>query len=435
MDGSSASGGIAGCGSPAGENAPMQLYVGNTDILPGGTWTPEDGITWTRNDSAEDHCVRYENNILTLKNVTVLGEFNASGNTSGAGIYAVGQLNRSVSLNIELLGNNTVAGFSGIAAAANHSSGKNASLTIQGLGNLTVEGAGVVDGGIAIRASDGSASLTIENVLVKASGGRFGAGVLLEAANNSRAELAVNVAGGSLTANGSDSYGAISYYCGADRAAGHARMRVSGSALINAVNGIKTVGAVPLVPEAGDGGDIVFNGNEGTVYGCVILNSGHTIRNGETLRLGGAMLNTNGHPIVVESGGRLEGYVIGETLWKVSGVMLKQNSLRLKQNGTAEIQASLGSLAAKKMTWGSTPGGVIQITQDPVDGTKASVKPLKERSATVTVASEGEQEMALCDITIKAVKKEPENVAVSRKSGMSGAGIRAFFHSRKRNKK
>ena len=36
----------------------MQLYVGNTDILPGGTWTSEDGITWTRNDSAEDHCVR-----------------------------------------------------------------------------------------------------------------------------------------------------------------------------------------------------------------------------------------------------------------------------------------------------------------------------------------------------------------------------------------
>lgn len=117
--------------------------------------------------------------------MTVLGEFNAS----GAGIYAVGQLNRSVSLNIELLGNNTVAGFSGIAVAANHSSGKNASLTIQGLGNLTAEGAGVVDRGIAIRASDGSASLTIENVLVKASGGRSGAGVLLEAANNSRASL------------------------------------------------------------------------------------------------------------------------------------------------------------------------------------------------------------------------------------------------------
>ena len=80
----------------------MQLYVGNTNILPGGIWTSEDGITWIRNDSAGDHCVRYENNILTLKNVTVLGEFNASGNTSGAGIYAVGQLNRSVSLNIEL---------------------------------------------------------------------------------------------------------------------------------------------------------------------------------------------------------------------------------------------------------------------------------------------------------------------------------------------
>lgn len=147
----------------------MQLYVGNTNILPGGIWTSEDGITWTRNDSASDHCVRYENNILTLKNVTILGEFNASGNTSGAGIYAVGQLKQPVSLTIELLGNNTVSGFSGIAVAANHSSGKDASLTIRGSGSLIAEGAGVVDGGIAIRASNGAASLTIENVSVKAS--------------------------------------------------------------------------------------------------------------------------------------------------------------------------------------------------------------------------------------------------------------------------
>ena len=111
----------------------------------------------------------YENNILTLKNVTILGEFNASGNTSGAGVYAVGQLKQPVSLTIELLGNNTVSGFSGIAVAANHSSGKDASLTIRGSGSLIAEGAGVVDGGIAIRASNGAASLTIENVSVKAS--------------------------------------------------------------------------------------------------------------------------------------------------------------------------------------------------------------------------------------------------------------------------
>lgn len=421
--------------APAGENAPMQLYVGNTNILPGGTWTSEDGITWTQSDSAVDHCVRYENDVLTLKNVTVLGEFNASGNTSGAGIYAVGQLKQSVSLNIELLGNNTVAGFSGIAVAANHSSGKNASLTIQGPGSLTAEGAGVVDGGIAIRASDGAASLLIENSSVKASGGTSGAGVLLESANNSHAELIVNVSGGSLTASGADSYGAISYYCGADRAAGHAKIKVSGSALINAVSGIKAVGAMPPIPEAGDGGGIVFNGNEGAVYGSVTLNSGHTIRNGEILRISGTTLNTNGYPIVVESGGRLEGYVTGEEIWKVSGVTLQQNSLRLKQSGAAEIQASMDSPAAN-ITWNSTPGGVVQITQDPMDGTKASVKPLKEGSTTVTIAAEGRQEIALCNITVKVAKKERENVSAAPcESGGSSTGICALFRSWKRKKK
>lgn len=426
---------LSNVAAPAGENAPMQLYVGNTNILSGGTWTSEDGITWTQNDSAADHCVKYENNILTLKNVTVLGEFNASGNTSGAGIYAVGQLKQSVCLTIELLGNNTVAGFSGIAVAANHSSGKNASLTIQGPGSLTAEGAGVVDGGIAIRASDGAASLLIENSSVKASGGTSGAGVLLESANNSHAELIVNVSGGSLTASGADSYGAISYYCGADRAAGHAKIKVSGSALINAVSGIKAVGAMPPIPEAGDGGGIVFNGNEGAVYGSVTLNSGHTIRNGEILRISGTTLNTNGYPIVVESGGRLEGYVTGEEIWKVSGVTLQQNSLRLKQSGAAEIQASMDSPAAN-ITWNSTPGGVVQITQDPMDGTKASVKPLKEGSTTVTIAAEGRQEIALCNITVKVAKKELENVSAAPcESVGSSAGICALFRSWKRKKK
>lgn len=214
-------------------------------------------------------------------------------------------------------------------------------------------------------------------------------------------------------------------------------MKVSGSALINAVSGIKTVGAEPPVPEAGDGGGIVFNGNEGAVYGNVTLNSGHIIRNGEILRISGTRLNTNGHPIVVESGGRLEGYVTGEAVWKVSGVTLKQNSLRLEQSDAAEIRASLDPPAAnKKITWSSTPDGVVQITQDPVDGTKAIVKPLKEGSTTVTVAAEGGQEIALCSITIKAVKKETENTAaISHGSGVSGAGICAFFRSRKRNKK
>lgn len=392
---------------PSEANVPLQLYVGNTNILPGGIWTSEDGITWTRNDSASDHCVRYENNILTLKNVTILGEFNASGNTSGAGIYAVGQLKQPVSLTIELLGNNTVSGFSGIAVAANHSSGKDASLTIRGSGSLIAEGAGVVDGGIAIRASDGAAFFAIENALVKATGGTSGAGVLLESANNGRAELTVNVSGGRLMASGSDSYGGISYYCGADRAAGHARLKVSGGALVNAVSGIKAVGAALPVPEADNGGGIVFDAGEGAVYGNVVLIEKLVLKEGKRLQIGGgASLNTDGCPIIVERGGRLEGYVTGEAVWKVSSVTLRQNSLSLKQDGTAELQATLDPTATNtNMTWSSIPNGIVQIIQSQTDGTKASIKPLKEGSTTVTVAAEGGQETALCNITVKAVEK------------------------------
>lgn len=365
---------------PSEANVPLRLYVGNTNILPGGIWTSEDGITWTRNDSASDHCVRYENNILTLKNVTILGEFNASGNTSGAGVYAVGQLKQPVSLTIELLGNNTVSGFSGIAVAANHSSGKDASLTIRGSGSLIAEGAGVVDGGIAIRASNGAAFFAIENALVKATGGTSGAGVLLESANNGRAEFTVNVSGGRLMASGSDSYGGISYYCGADRAAGHARLKVSGGALVNAVSGIKAVGAALPVPEADNGGGIVFDAGEGAVYGNVVLIEKLVLKEGKRLQIGGgASLNTDGCPIIVERGGRLEGYVTGEAVWKVSGVTLRQNSLSLKQDGTAELQATLEPTATNtNMTWSSIPNGIVQIIQSQTDGTKASIKPLKE---------------------------------------------------------
>ena len=420
-----------------GEDAPLQLYVGNTNILSGGIWTSEDGITWEKNDSASNHYVRYENNVLTLKNVVVLGEFNASGNTSGAGIYAVGQLKQSVRLNIELVGSNTVSGFSGIAVAANHSSGKNASLTIRGSGSLITEGAGVVDGGIAIRASYGTASLTIENSVVEATGGTSGAGVLLESAKNNRAELAVMVSGGSLTASGSDSYGGISYYCGAERAAGHARLKVSGGAMVNAVSGIKAVGAVTPVPEAGDDGGIVFNGKEGTVCGNAVLHKKFVLKAGEILRISnGESLDTDGNTIIVESGGRLEGYVTGEVLWKVSGVTLHQNSLSLKQNGTAELQATLEhSDENAKITWSSVPGGIVQIIQNQTDGTRVSVKPLKEGSATVTVATEGNQGMALCNITVKAVEKNREAAVAAEADSCAGsAGIRVFFHGRKRNK-
>lgn len=118
----------------------------------------------------------------------------------------------------------------------------------------------------------------------------------------------------------------------------------------------------------------------------------------------------------------------GEAVWKVSGVTLRQNSLSLKQDGTAELQATLEPTATNtNMTWSSIPNGIVQIIQSQTDGTKASIKPLKEGSTTVTVAAEGGQETALCNITVKAVEKKRECIAAAMPENCAGsAGIRAF---------
>lgn len=116
-------------------------------------------------------------------------------------------------------------------------------------------------------------------------------------------------------------------------------------------------------------------------------------------------------PIVVERGGKLEGYMTGGAEWKVSGVTLWQNSLRLKQNGIVELQADPDpTLANGSVIWSSFPNGVIQICQNPTDGTKASIKPMKEGGTIVTVAEEGGKEITLCEIIVRAVENRQEEI-------------------------
>lgn len=161
-----------------GEDVPNVLYVGTTNI---GTtsyndnaafWTSEDGgTTWNSQQTQPegDSYIYYDGQgTPDLHNVTIQGQYDDS-NVFGAGIYALCGTNQSVSLTIQLTGNNTITGDFGIYVEAQQGGtlGANASLSITGDGSLTVTG--TASYGLYVKSGTGNASLTIKDASVVAS--------------------------------------------------------------------------------------------------------------------------------------------------------------------------------------------------------------------------------------------------------------------------
>ena len=153
-----------------------------------------------------------------------------------------------------------------------------------------------------------AASLDITNATVTATN-TSGYGIYLKAGKTSTASLTVN--GGQLTATGSGNDGAgIRYtFGGGISGSGRPSLTVSENAMVKASGGeggISTNSSnateIKSDSEATSGG-IVFNGNDGTVYGSVILQDDLEIGEGESLSLAsGASLNANGHNVIVDGG-------------------------------------------------------------------------------------------------------------------------------------
>ena len=320
----------------AGEDKPNNLYVGTTNI--GSTsyndnaayWTSADGgTTWTAqlNKPEGDRYIYYNGQgTLELHNVTIQGTPNGS-NPFGAGIYALCGTNQSVSLTIQLTGNNTITGVYGIYVEAQqgYTLGANASLSITGDGSLTVTGTSSY--GLYVKSGTGNASLTIEDASVDAkftSSSTYVnyAGVCVGAGDAATAPaLSLAVDGGSLTASGGEGESGIQFYVGSSEAI--TSLTVTDNAIVDARNGGISASGVSGNPNVDIGsndntGGIVFDGTEGTVYGNVELQKDLEIKSGETLTVPeGSSLNCNGKltndGTILASGGTVTGNLSGGT--------------------------------------------------------------------------------------------------------------------------
>lgn len=253
----------------AGDDRPNDLYVGNTKISAiavennAAYWTSSDGgTTWTptQTEPEGNSYIYYNGNgTLELHNVTIQGD---SYSNYGAGIYAQSRTNQSVSLTIQLTGNNTITGDYGIYVEAQQG-GTNASLSITGDGSLTVTG--TASYGLFVKSGTGNASLTINNASVKAnttSTSTYYAGVCVQsdsdATSSPRLSLAVN--GGSLTTSASKGNDGIEFYV-AEATGATTSLTVSDNAIVRANGGIAN-NSSPIQYGTGSSttGGIVFDG-------------------------------------------------------------------------------------------------------------------------------------------------------------------------------
>ena len=432
----------------AGEDVPNVLYVGTTNI---GTtsyndnaayWTSEDGgTTWNSQQTQPegDSYIYYDGQgTLKLHNVTIQGQYDDS-KVFGAGIYALCGTNQSVSLTIQLTGNNTITGDFGIYVEAQQGGtlGANASLSITGDGSLTVTG--TASYGLYVKSGTGDASLTIKNASVDAKTTQtyFSyAGVCVQsgASATGSPQLSLAVNGGSLTASGTGSNDGILFYVGQSQATGATTsLTVSENAIVDARNGGISATGVNITPKlnigsTGSTGGIVWNGAEGTVYGKVELQKDLEIKSGETLTIpGGASLTsndkltnngtvtienggtltdadkvTNSGTINVEDGGKLEGTPTGGTVVKAPTITT-ESPLPEGTVGTEYSQtlAAENNPTSWSVTIGTLPAG---LTLDTNTGTISGI-PTAEGSSAFTVTAENSAGSATQEytLTIKSV--------------------------------
>lgn len=278
------------------------LYVGGVQISSTGYWTTdsEGKVTSAGATQPSNNYIHYDagNNTLTLHNATIKEEvpYNTSTYVAGAAIGVHNQ-NGAAELTITLEGTNTIAEVGkGIYVLANSTGG--ATLTITGDGSLD---ASASQTGIWVQSNNGNGALFIQNAKVEATGtNTAGYGVNVQSSNSSTAALTVD--GGSLTASGSP--GILYDSIGSGTVPKTTALTISNSAIVDARNGEIGAGSTTnLQPVPPSGNGIVFNGDDGTVYGVVTLKEDLEIGEGESLTLDdGANLSAGDHNVIVDGG-------------------------------------------------------------------------------------------------------------------------------------
>ena len=319
------------------------IYVGGVEISSTDYWTTdgEGNVTaYTGEGTPTDNYIHYDadTNTLTLHNATIKKSVSTDTSTYVAGA-AIGVHNRNgvAELTITLEGTNTIEDVSAaIHVFASSTSTGAANLTITGNGSLNASGS--YNPGIRVQSNTGNGTLAITGAKVTASSSSGGNGVQIRVGDGSNASLTVN--GGSLTATGSGgSRGGIEFQFGSSESgSGTPSLNVSGSAIVRANGGIANNSSTSIQYGTGneENGGIVFNGNEGTVYGSVELQEDLEIGEGECLTIGDeASLNTGSHEVIVNGGTLTGGERITGTVKYAPTITTQPTSQTVTEGGTA----------------------------------------------------------------------------------------------------
>lgn len=349
--------------------APQTLYVGDYKITNGSA------ITYLKAGSTagslvagskNDWTVKYEPRTatLTLNGATIQGGTSTGSVPYGAGIYAQCKDSESVSLTIELIGNNTITGYYGIyvnAEISENSNGTDASLTITGENNVSLEVSGSFYG-IFVKSGTGNASVTIKNASVDAKTTQTNsgyAGVCVQSSANATGSpnISLSVDGGSLTASGSASGDGIQFVVGSSQATGATtNLTVTDNAIVDARTGGISASDVSVNPnvDIGSTGGIVFDGKNGTVYGVVTLQEDLEIGEGESLTLDGdASLNAGNYNVIVD-GGTLDESLkesLGGSVKYAPTITTQPQDVEVKENETATFTVNATGTEPLSYQW------------------------------------------------------------------------------------
>ena len=390
------------------------IYVGNENVTSGGYWTTDsDGTVtaFTGEGTPADKFIHYdaENNILTLHNATIKKSVSMETSTYVAGAaIGVHNQNGAAELTITLEGTNTIAEVGkGIYVLASSTGEATLTITSESGGSLD---ASASQTGIWVQSNSGNATLTIHNADVEATG--TSRGVNVQSHESSTASLTVD--GGSLTASGSP--GILYDSIGSGTVPETTALTISNSAIVDARNGEIGAGSTTnLQPVSPSGEGIVFNGDEGTVYGNVTLQEDLTIGEDESLTPGdGASLDANGHKVIVDGGtlGESLAESLGDSvIYKVTKVELNKTSLTLDVGDEEPLISTItpDNATEKSVTWESSAPGVATVD------TSGKVIAVSAGTATITVtAADGSEEKAVCTVTVTAATVSVTGVTLSQ---------------------